>query len=84
MSHPIIPIFGAGESGIGAALLAVRQGFEPWVTDAGEIREDRAKRSRKRAFNLNRAATIWPVRSNSQRMAGPSSKALESQKLRQS
>jgi len=43
MSHPIIPIFGAGESGIGAALLAVRQGFEPWVTDAGEIREDRAK-----------------------------------------
>ena len=43
MSHPIIPIFGAGESGIGAALLAVRQGLEPWVTDAGEIREDRAE-----------------------------------------
>lgn len=46
MSHPIIPILGAGESGIGSALLAVRQGFVPWVTDAGNIRDERAEELR--------------------------------------
>lgn len=38
MSQPVLPILGAGESGLGAALLAVRQGLVPWVTDAGTIR----------------------------------------------
>ncbi|RMG19705.1 MAG: UDP-N-acetylmuramoyl-L-alanine--D-glutamate ligase [Bacteroidetes bacterium] len=32
-----IAILGAGESGVGAALLAHRQGAEVWVSDAGEI-----------------------------------------------
>ena len=42
MSHPIVPILGAGESGTGAALLAVRQGLQPWVSDAGAVSADRA------------------------------------------
>ena len=42
MSHPIVPILGAGESGTGAALLAVRQGLQPWVSDAGTVSADRA------------------------------------------
>jgi UDP-N-acetylmuramoylalanine--D-glutamate ligase len=42
MSHPIVPILGAGESGTGAALLAVRHGLQPWVTDAGAVKADRA------------------------------------------
>ncbi|MBO74101.1 MAG: UDP-N-acetylmuramoyl-L-alanine--D-glutamate ligase [Flavobacteriales bacterium] len=42
MSHPIVPILGAGESGTGAALLAVRQGLQPWVSDAGAVHADRA------------------------------------------
>jgi UDP-N-acetylmuramoylalanine--D-glutamate ligase len=42
MSHPIVPILGAGESGTGAALLAVRRGLQPWVTDAGAVKADRA------------------------------------------
>ncbi|MGA0434213.1 MAG: UDP-N-acetylmuramoyl-L-alanine--D-glutamate ligase [Flavobacteriales bacterium] len=37
MSQITLPILGAGESGIGAALLARRQGYIPWVSDAGEI-----------------------------------------------
>ena len=42
MSHPIVPILGAGESGTGAALLAVRHGLQPWVSDAGAVHADRA------------------------------------------
>ncbi|MCL6523336.1 MAG: UDP-N-acetylmuramoyl-L-alanine--D-glutamate ligase [Thermoflavifilum sp.] len=32
-----VVILGAGESGVGAALLASKQGFAVWVTDAGKI-----------------------------------------------
>lgn len=32
-----VVILGAGESGVGAALLAVKQGYEVWVSDAGTI-----------------------------------------------
>ncbi|PJJ75188.1 UDP-N-acetylmuramoylalanine--D-glutamate ligase [Thermoflavifilum aggregans] len=32
-----VVILGAGESGVGAALLAVKQGYEVWVSDAGSI-----------------------------------------------
>jgi UDP-N-acetylmuramoylalanine--D-glutamate ligase len=34
-----IVILGAGESGYGAALLAQKQGFEVFVSDAGKIAE---------------------------------------------
>ncbi|MGV3510285.1 MAG: UDP-N-acetylmuramoyl-L-alanine--D-glutamate ligase, partial [Sphingobacteriaceae bacterium] len=34
-----IVILGAGESGTGAAVLAKKQGFEVFVSDAGEIPE---------------------------------------------
>ncbi|MEQ8909085.1 MAG: UDP-N-acetylmuramoyl-L-alanine--D-glutamate ligase [Vicingaceae bacterium] len=33
-----IAILGAGESGVGAALLAKKQGLVPWVSDAGSIK----------------------------------------------
>lgn len=36
-----IGILGAGISGIGAALLAKAKGYEVWVSDLGEIKEDR-------------------------------------------
>ena len=42
MSQAIIPILGAGESGIGAARLALRHGLMPWVSDRGEIAPERA------------------------------------------
>ena len=42
MSHPIVPILGAGESGTGAALLAVHHGLTPWVSDASAVHADRA------------------------------------------
>ncbi len=35
---------GAGESGTGAAVLAVKQGYEVFVSDAGSIRDDYRKR----------------------------------------
>ncbi|MDP5171296.1 MAG: UDP-N-acetylmuramoyl-L-alanine--D-glutamate ligase [Bacteroidia bacterium] len=34
-----VAILGAGESGIGAALLAQRMGYETWVSDAGFIKD---------------------------------------------
>jgi UDP-N-acetylmuramoylalanine--D-glutamate ligase len=36
-----IGILGAGISGIGAALLAKAKGYDVWVSDLGEIKEDR-------------------------------------------
>lgn len=38
-----ISILGAGESGIGAAVLALKEGYEVWVSDAGKI-ADRFKK----------------------------------------
>ena len=32
-------ILGAGESGVGTALLASQQGYDVFVTDGGEIKE---------------------------------------------
>ena len=34
-----IVILGAGESGVGSAILAKKQGFDVWVSDAGTIKE---------------------------------------------
>lgn len=34
-----VAVIGAGESGVGAAILAKKKGFEVWVSDAGKIRE---------------------------------------------
>ncbi|HKK58642.1 MAG TPA: UDP-N-acetylmuramoyl-L-alanine--D-glutamate ligase [Salinivirga sp.] len=38
--NPHIAILGAGESGVGSAILAQKQGFELWVSDNGEIKPD--------------------------------------------
>ena len=38
-----IAILGAGESGLGAALLAKREGYGVWVSDMGQIAEERKK-----------------------------------------
>ncbi len=40
MHKKSLVILGAGESGIGAALLAKKQGFEVFVSDDGPIRQD--------------------------------------------
>ncbi|WP_373492654.1 UDP-N-acetylmuramoyl-L-alanine--D-glutamate ligase, partial [Aquiflexum sp.] len=40
MKH-MIAILGAGESGVGAALLAYRKGYAVWVSDAGSISDSR-------------------------------------------
>ena len=34
-----VAILGAGESGVGAAILAKQQGFDVFVSDLGEIKE---------------------------------------------
>ena len=39
MSNKNISILGAGESGVGAALLAMRKGYTPFVSDGGQILE---------------------------------------------
>lgn len=39
-----IAILGSGESGLGAALLAKREGYAVWVSDAGKISESRKAR----------------------------------------
>lgn len=39
MTNKKISILGAGESGVGAALLAAKQGYEVFVSDRGPIRE---------------------------------------------
>ncbi|MDE0870516.1 MAG: UDP-N-acetylmuramoyl-L-alanine--D-glutamate ligase [Flavobacteriales bacterium] len=39
MNSPTLPILGAGESGLGAARLALQNGFVPWVSDAGPGKE---------------------------------------------
>ncbi|MDA3866277.1 MAG: UDP-N-acetylmuramoyl-L-alanine--D-glutamate ligase [Salinivirgaceae bacterium] len=36
---PYIAILGAGESGVGTAILAKKQGFEVWVSDFGTIKQ---------------------------------------------
>ncbi len=36
----LIAILGAGESGVGSAILAVKQGFEVLVSDAGTIKPE--------------------------------------------
>jgi UDP-N-acetylmuramoylalanine--D-glutamate ligase len=36
-----ITILGAGESGVGAALLAIREGYAVWVSDSGQIADFR-------------------------------------------
>ncbi len=38
-----VAILGAGESGIGAALLAQQQGYQVWVSDAGSIGDEQKK-----------------------------------------
>ncbi|UJP66563.1 UDP-N-acetylmuramoyl-L-alanine--D-glutamate ligase [Mongoliitalea daihaiensis] len=43
MSQKIV-ILGAGESGLGAAMLAKQQGYAVWVSEAGAISEDRKLR----------------------------------------
>ena len=35
----MIAILGAGESGIGAAILAKKKGYEVFVSDAGQIQQ---------------------------------------------
>jgi UDP-N-acetylmuramoylalanine--D-glutamate ligase len=37
---PDIVVLGAGESGVGAAILAQKKGFSVWVSDAGKIKQD--------------------------------------------
>ncbi|MFO7863610.1 MAG: UDP-N-acetylmuramoyl-L-alanine--D-glutamate ligase [Salinivirgaceae bacterium] len=37
-NKPYIAILGAGESGVGTAILAKKQGFEVWVSDFGSIK----------------------------------------------
>ena len=39
-----ITILGAGESGLGAALLAKRQGYAVWVSDSGRISQERKEK----------------------------------------
>ncbi|WP_339735675.1 UDP-N-acetylmuramoyl-L-alanine--D-glutamate ligase [uncultured Sunxiuqinia sp.] len=34
-----VVVIGAGESGVGSAILAQKHGFEVWVTDAGKVQE---------------------------------------------
>ncbi|MBW7952751.1 MAG: UDP-N-acetylmuramoyl-L-alanine--D-glutamate ligase, partial [Chitinophagaceae bacterium] len=43
MKQHIIVILGAGESGVGAALLSKKVGYHVFVTDAGKI-EDKYKK----------------------------------------
>ena len=55
MTSARLPILGAGESGVGAARLALLNGFQPWVSDAGEgvlaMREELDKHSIDHEFN---------------------------------
>src|SRR2546421_261481 len=37
--RPLIVVLGAGESGVGAAILAKKKGFDVWVSDNGIISE---------------------------------------------
>jgi len=43
-AHSHISILGAGESGLGAALLARQQGYRFWLSDAGKVRENFARK----------------------------------------
>lgn len=40
MEKKLIAILGAGESGVGAAILAQKNGFQVWLSDKGEIKEN--------------------------------------------
>jgi UDP-N-acetylmuramoylalanine--D-glutamate ligase len=40
MEQQLIAILGAGESGVGAAILAQKQGFRVWLSDKGKIKEN--------------------------------------------
>lgn len=50
MKSKRLPIIGAGESGIGAALLALKHGFQPRVSDAGKGED--AKRAELEALDV--------------------------------
>jgi UDP-N-acetylmuramoylalanine--D-glutamate ligase len=45
-----VGIIGAGISGIGAALLAKARGYDVWVSDSGEIKEDRKQTLREHSI----------------------------------
>ncbi|GAA4801040.1 UDP-N-acetylmuramoyl-L-alanine--D-glutamate ligase [Olivibacter ginsenosidimutans] len=47
---PFLVVLGAGESGIGAAVLGQKQGFDVFVSDAGEIKENYKKQLADRAI----------------------------------
>jgi UDP-N-acetylmuramoylalanine--D-glutamate ligase len=40
MEKKLIAILGAGESGVGAAILAQKKGFQVWLSDKGKIKEN--------------------------------------------
>jgi UDP-N-acetylmuramoylalanine--D-glutamate ligase len=40
MEQQLIAILGAGESGVGAAILAQKKGFRVWLSDKGKIKEN--------------------------------------------
>jgi len=35
-----LTVLGAGESGVGTAILALKKGFEVWVSDSGQIADN--------------------------------------------
>jgi len=43
LDKPLLVVLGAGESGVGAAVLAQRQGYNVFVSDAGNVRADYKK-----------------------------------------
>ena len=46
----LIAILGAGESGVGAAVLAQKEGFDVWVSDSGTIKPNYKKELEKRGI----------------------------------
>ncbi len=66
-----IAILGGGESGVGAAVLAKKQGFEPFVSDNGTIKE-------KYKTVLSKYGIKWEERKHSGELIGDSVEVIKS------
>ena len=54
-----VAILGAGESGVGAALLAAQEGVEVWVSDKGQIAEPFKKELEKHGLPYEEEQHTW-------------------------
>ena len=58
IKNKLIIVLGAGESGVGTAVLAAKQGFDVFVSDFGKIKDDYRNILITKTYHSKKALTI--------------------------